>query len=125
MVTESDLVADQFAKLCVQFVGQSCSNTSCRQSPRLCVTDHRFAAQAGFQAELWQLRTFSASRFAANHNDLSITDQLNEFVTIRTDGQFVGIFQLWLRCFAFVALGDRFGQFGFEFFRRQFLFQPS
>ena len=81
---EPDLVADQFAQLDAEFVGDPSGHAASRDPPRLGVS---YPAAAGSQADLRQLGGLAGARLAGHHDHLVVADQFGDLVHVRADRQ--------------------------------------
>ena len=91
LVTEADFIRHPAVAAGPEFFGQPRRNTPGRQAPRLCVADHAAEAQAGFEAQLGQLRALAAAGLAANDHDLMLLNQPQNRVAMRRNRQIGGV----------------------------------
>ena len=91
LVAEAHLETDFAADLDTQFLGDARSHRARRQPPRLGVADFAANAEAGFEADLRQLRGLAGTGFAAQDRDrVRENGVADQFVLLR-DRQVVGI----------------------------------
>ena len=111
LVGEAHAVADEFADGGAELVGDPCRDRSGRKPSGLGVADHCVDAPAEFEAELRDLGRLARSGLARDHDDLVVTNRVEDLLAARRDRQVGRIVDLG---HAGAALLDETGAHGYQ-----------
>src|SRR5439155_15109073 len=92
-IGEADFEADFLADRCAQFLTQTRGDRACRNPPWLRMPNHAANTAADFQADFCKLCRFAAARFAADYDDLVVTNRRRDLLSPRNDWQRLVEFQ--------------------------------